>query len=131
MSTRKDVFLIKTFALPSAAGTVQSEAFDLFEAKTKADIHNMHAQLEVSLPGSLTLPASTSLTVSVESSDASDFTTDKQSFVLGTLAPGMHKDQKWQVKPSEKPKRYFRAAITTTGSTGNLSAQSAEFAIVF
>ena len=131
MSTRKDILLIKTFALPAAAGTVQSQAFDLFEAETKNDIHNMHAQLEVSLPGSLTLPASTSLTVSVESSDAADFTTDKQSFVLGTLTPGTHKDQKWQAKPSEKPKRYWRAVITTTGSTGDLSAVSAEFAIVF
>jgi len=130
MSTRKDILLIKDFALPAAAGTVQSTAFDLFEAKTKADIHSMHAQLEVSLPG-VTLPASTTLTVSVESSDDSTFATDKQSFVLGTLTTGAHSNLKWQTKPSEKPKRYWRAVITTTGTTGNLSAIKAEFAIEF
>jgi hypothetical protein len=130
MSSRKDVFLIKTFALPAAAGTVQSEAFDLFEAKTKADIHNMHMQLEVSLPD-ITLAAGTSLTVSVESSDDATFATDRQSFVLGTLTPGEVKDVKLYAKPSEKPKRYWRAVITTSGATGNLSASTAEFAIVF
>jgi hypothetical protein len=130
MSTRKDIFLIKEFVLPSAAGTVQSEAFDLFEAKTKADIHNMHMQLEVSLPD-ITLPASTTLSVSVESSNDSTFATDKQSAVLGTLTAGDIEGQKFYTKPSEKPLRYWRAVITTTGSTGNLSAHNAAFAIVF
>jgi hypothetical protein len=130
MSTRKDILLIKTFALPAAAGSVQSEAFDLFEAKTKNDIHDIHAQLEVSLPD-MTLPASTTLTVAVESSDAADFATNKSSSVLGTLSAGTISNQKFQVKPSEKPKRYWRAVITTTGTTGNLSALKAEFAIVF
>ena len=130
MSTRKDILLMKEFALPSAAGTVQSEAFDMFEAKTPNDVHDIHAQFEVCLPG-ITLPASTSLTVSVESSDKADFTTDKQSFVLGTLTEGEYGEQKWQTKPSEKPKRYWRAVITTSGTTGNLSSIKAEFSLVF
>ena len=130
MSTRKDVFLIKTFALPAAAGTVQSKAFDLFEAKTKNDVHNMHMQLEVSLPD-ITLPAATSMTVSVESSDDSTFVTDKQTTVLGTLMPRERFGVKLYTKPSEKPNRYWRAVITTTGTTGNLSTHNAEFAIVF
>ena len=121
---------MKVFALPAAAGTVHSEAFDLFDAKTVNDVHNIHAQLEVSLLN-ITLEDDSSLTVSVESSDAADFAKDKQSFVLGTFAAGTHKDQKWQIKPSEKPKRYWRAVITTTGSTGDLSDTQAEFAIVF
>ena len=121
---------MKHFALPAAAGTVLSEAFDMFEAVTKNDVHNIHAQLEVSLLN-ITLEDDSTLTVSVESSDAVDFESDKQSFVLGTLAPGTHKDQKWQIKPSEKPKRYWRAVITTTGDTGDLSDTKAEFAIVF
>jgi len=130
MSTRKDIFLIKTFALPAAAGTVQSEAFDLFEAKTKNDVHNVHMQLEVSLPD-ITLPAGTTLIVSVESSDDDTFATDKQTAVLGTLMPGERFGVKLYAKPSEKPSRYWRAAITTTGATGNLSAHNAEFALVF
>jgi len=130
MSTRKDVFLIKTFALPAAAGTMQSEAFDLFEAKTKNDVHNMHMQLEVSVPD-ITLPAGTTLTVSVESSDDDTFATDKQSLVLGTFTPGDLEGQKVYAKPSEKPLRYWRAVITTTGATGDLSEHNAEFAIVF
>jgi len=130
MSTRKDEFLIKKFALPAAAGTVQSQAFDLFEAKTKADIHNMHMQLEVSVPN-ITLPASTTLTVSVESSDSATFATNKETFALGTLTAGTHEDVKMYTNPAEKPKRYWRAVITTTGATGNLSAHNAEFAIVF
>jgi hypothetical protein len=130
MSTRKDILLMKEFALPAAAGTVQSEAFDMFEAKTKNDVHNIHAQFEVSLPD-ITLPASTTLTVSVESSDDPTFATEKQSFVLGTLTAGAHAEPKWQTKPSEKPKRYWRAVITTTGSTGNLSTTKAILALVF
>ena len=120
---------MKEFALPAAAGSVQSEAFDMFEAKTPNDVHNIHAQFEVSLPG-ITLPASTSLTVSVESSDVANFATDKQSFVLGALVPGTYTGQKFQTKLSEKPKRYWRAVITTTG-TVNLATSKAEFAIVF
>ena len=130
MSTRKDIYLQKKFALPAAAGTVQSQPFDLFEAKTVNDVHNIHAQLEVSLPN-ITLPAGTNLTVSVESSDVSTFATGRQSFVLGTLTAGTHREPKFEVKPSEKPKRYWRAVITTTGATGNLSALIAEFSIVF
>jgi hypothetical protein len=121
---------MKTFALPAAAGTVQSEVFDMFEAKTKNDVLNIHAQFEVSLPN-ITPPASTTLTVTVESSYAVDFATDRQSHVLGTLTAGAHADVKFQTKPSEKPKRYWRAVITTSGATGNLSASIAEFAIVF
>jgi hypothetical protein len=130
MSTRKDVFLIKKFALPAAAGSVQSASFDLFEARTVNDIHNIHAELEVSLPN-LTLPAGTTLTVSVESSDSATFATDKQTFALGTLSAGEHANVKFQAKPSEKPKRYWRAVVTTTGATGNLSALTAELALVF
>jgi len=130
MSTRKDIFLIKTFALPSTAGVVQSKSFDLFESKTKNDVHSMHMQFEVSLPD-ITLPAGTTLTVSVESSDDKTFATDKQTTVLSTLMPGERFGVKLYVTPSEKPKRYWRAVITTTGSTGDLSAHNAEFAIVF
>ena len=121
---------MKEFTLPAAAGSVQSEAFDMFDPKTKADIHNIHAEFEVSLPN-VTLTAGTTLTVSVESSDVATFATDRQSTVLGTLAPGTHRDQKWNVKPSERPKRYWRAVITTTGTTGNLSTTRAVFSIVF
>jgi len=121
---------MKEFALPAAAGTVQSEAFDMFEAKTPNDVHNIHAEFEVSL-ANITLAAGTSLTVSVESSDVADFATGRQSFVLGTLAPGTHRDQKWTAKPAEKPRRYWRAVITTTGATGNLSTTRAVLSIVF
>jgi hypothetical protein len=38
---------------------------------------------------------------------------------------------KFQAKPSEKPKRYWRAVITTTGATGNLSTIKATMWLVF
>jgi len=120
---------MKEFSLPAAAGTVTSEAFDLFEEKTPNDIHNIHAQFEVSLLN-VTLPAG-SITISVESSDVANFATDKQTFMLGTLTTGTHSNQKWTVKNSEKPKRYWRAVITTTGATGNLSTTKAVLSIVF
>jgi hypothetical protein len=90
----------------------------------------MHMQLEVSLPD-ITLAAGSTLTVSAESCDDPTFATDKQSFALGTFAAGDIKEQKLYVKPSEKPKQYWRAVITTTGTTGDLSAGNATFAIVF
>ena len=130
MSTRKDDFIRKSFALPAAAGTVQSGAFDIFEAKTRNDVHNMHMQFEVNVPN-ITLPASTTLTVSVESSNSATFASDKETFALGTLTAGTIAETKMYAKPAEKPKRYWRAVITTTGATGDLSASKAEFAIVF
>jgi hypothetical protein len=64
-------------------------------------------------------------------SDVATFATDRQSFVLGTLATGTHADAKFYAKPQEFPKRYWRAVITTAGATDNLSALIAEFSIVF
>jgi len=129
MSTRKDALLIKTFALPAESGLAYSEVFDLFEAETKNDIHNIHAQFEVSLPA-LTLPSGASLVVYVVMSDSSALLSDNQLILQTTLTEGTYAAQKFQFKASEKPKRYWRAAVQLGGDC-DLSAHTAEFAIVF
>jgi hypothetical protein len=79
----------------------------------------------------ITLAAGTSMTVSVEGSDDSTFATNKQSFVLGTFTPGKIEGQKLYAKLSEKPKRYWRAVVTTSDTTGDLSASNAKLSIAF
>ncbi len=45
--------------------------------------------------------------------------------------PGENGVSKFVTKPAEKSPRYWRAKITATGNIGDLSAITAEFAIVF
>lgn len=131
MSTRKDALLIKKFALPGSAGSVQSAAFDLGEFKTPNDVRDEHYQFEVLIPAltATHLPAGAKLAIIVESSNAADFA-KSQTIALAELT-GVNAATKHFAKTTEKGLRYWRAKVTATGSIGDMSALQAEFAIVF
>jgi hypothetical protein len=129
MSTRKDVFLTKTVALSTSEVQIFSEVFDLFEAKTKNDVHNIHAQFEVSLPP-CTVGEEGQLVVILQSSDDPEFGDAMPSMSLVCMIEtGTHEAKKGQVKASEKPKRYWRLCVQQVDVS--FSEPTAEFAIVF
>lgn len=132
MSNRRDVLLIKEFALPATAGAAVSEAFKLSEFVTPNDIRDEHYQFEVKIPAitEAELPEGSTLTVEIQSSDTEDFS-EFVSVVFVTLDEPTNVTR-FAAKPSEKALPYWRAKITTAGeSVGDMSGLTAEFTIVF
>lgn len=128
----KDANLLKTVALPSAAGSVQTAGIDLGTSSVKPDA--FEALLTIPALNTTMVPDTRTVTAVIETSTASNFGTIARTILSVTLTGAGGTGVAAQTLRAGIPsdcEQYIRAKITTGASTGDASSITAELALVF
>ena len=132
---QKDALLIKKTALPTTAGTVYSQAFDLFDiAERGVRIDAFELLLTAPAATAVQLPAAASNTFSLQFSNASDFSADviewsaSNAWQQAGSATGAAEFERRYRVATDAP-RYVRVKCVTAGTAAQ-NGKAFEFAIV-
>jgi hypothetical protein len=131
---QKDALLIKKTSLPSATGTVYSEAFDLGDIGERGvRIDPFELLLTTETKTAVQLPAGSVNTFSYQFSDDAEFSTNLNEISgtawkqTGSADGALPYEQRF--RPSTDAQRFVRVQCVTTG-TASQTGQSFEFSIV-
>ena len=132
---QKDALLIKTTAFPTSTGTIESQAFDLFDiAERGVRIDAFELLITAPEATAAQLPANASNTFTLQFSDTADFSANVTEWSAGTAwrqsgsATGAVEFEKRYRVATDAP-RYVRAKCVTAGSAAQ-NGKTFEFAIV-
>ena len=135
--TTQDAALIVAKALAASAGAINSDALDLGPITAEIGVRSEKFELELTTPAltATLLPASNSITYSLQASNDSTFATGVTTYAIqAALQTGSSSGATggtFRFKPTLDSPRYWRAVATVTGSGVGSGITASKFTLAY